>query len=182
MHMVLNRVSDLHHNDFCLNLTEKMSGVYLWVLGTEGSVLLDIWRVTPWIQKGPVSCRWHFDPGRWSHLTDLWPVSMPFRPYVHVDILWQAHASGHTEKGTLVPLMYHKLIYVPGHKGPNRCDHMTGGSAHRVVIIALPGRWHQRSSWQDTRRQMLRAKREHFHLCEIRVSNLIMTAGHTLDT
>lgn len=39
---------DLHHYAFCFNMTEKMSGVYLWVSGIEGSILLDIWRVTPW--------------------------------------------------------------------------------------------------------------------------------------
>lgn len=39
---------DPHHHAFCFNMTEKMSSVYLWVLGTEGTILFDIWRVTPW--------------------------------------------------------------------------------------------------------------------------------------
>lgn len=88
----------------------------------------------------------------------------------------------HRQKKPLIPLIYHKLIYVPSHKGPYRCDHMTRGSVYRVVIIALLRPWHQRSLWQDTRRQMLQAKREHIHPCEIRVSNLIMAAWHTQHT
>lgn len=118
----------------------------------------------------------------WTLILPHWSV-VPFP--CHMSMLTycdrQMQVDTHQKK-PLIPLIYHKLIYMPGHKGPHRCDHMTSGSVYRVVIIALLGLWHQRSLWQDTRRQMLWAKREHFHLCEICVSNLIMTAGHTQDT
>lgn len=54
-------------------------------------------------------------------------------------------------------------------------------SAYRVVIIALL-RLFLRSSWWDTSHQRADVM-EHFHLlCEICVSNMIMTGGHTLHT
>lgn len=174
---------DLHYYAFCFNMTEKMSGVYLWLLGdrrkySSWHLKSDTMKVK-WPSKPPlILWPWTLIPPHWS--VGLFPCLLG-----HMSMLTycdrQMQVDTHTKK-PLIPLIYHKLIYVPGHKGPHRCDHMTSGSVWRVVIIALLGLLHQRSLWQDTRRQMLRAKREHFHLCEIRVSNLIMTAGHTQDT
>lgn len=145
---------------------------------TKGSLLLDIWRVTWWKWSGPVSCVWHFDPGHWSLLADLRSVCMPVRPYVCTDVSWQIHE--HQGSTILAFPLSEACTY--RHKFPHKHVITWQESAYRVVIIALlgPCLWGHLDGTQDGR--CLKQK-EHFHLlCEIRVSNLIMTQGHTLLT
>lgn len=147
--------SELLHNAVCFNSTEiRSSSVCVRVFGTEGGRLLDIWRVTWWKRNGPVSCVWHFDPGHWSPLAHLWSVCMSVRPYVRTDVFWQIHARERTDDSCLSLLVNTRLgtnIHTSmwSHDKPE-CVQSGDNRSPRAMSL--------RSSWWDTRRQMLRAK------------------------
>lgn len=148
VHLRSRLYSELPQNATCLNLTERrFSGVCM----VRQRGVFFIWKVTWWKWNGPVSCVWHFDPWHWSVLEDLWSISMPVRPYGHTDIFWQIHA----HRNPRFPPPHetqswdHTHISMWSHDGPE-CVQTGDNRSPRAMSL--------RSSWQDTRRQMLRAK------------------------